>query len=44
MHAITKKQHYQVRKKTAFVFQNYNLFLNKTVLQNVTLGLTSHER
>lgn len=30
-----------VRRKTAFVFQNYNLFLNKTVLQNVTLGLTA---
>ncbi len=30
----------RIRKKTAFVFQNYNLFLNKTVLQNVTLGLT----
>jgi len=30
----------RMRKKTAFVFQNYNLFLNKTVLQNVTLGLT----
>ena len=30
----------RLRKKTAFVFQNYNLFLNKTVLQNVTLGLT----
>ena len=29
-----------IRRKTAFVFQNYNLFLNKTVLQNVTLGLT----
>ncbi len=29
-----------LRRKTAFVFQNYNLFLNKTVLQNVTLGLT----
>ena len=27
--------------KTGFVFQNYNLFANKTVLQNVTLGLTS---
>ncbi len=24
---------------TAFVFQNYNLFLNKTALQNVTEGL-----
>ncbi|NLD83261.1 MAG: amino acid ABC transporter ATP-binding protein, partial [Clostridiales bacterium] len=30
----------RLRKKTAFVFQNYNLFLNKNVLQNVTLGLT----
>ena len=30
-----------IRKKTGFVFQNYNLFANKTVLQNVTLGLTS---
>ena len=28
-----------VRKKTAFVFQNYNLFRNKTALQNVTEGL-----
>ena len=26
-------------KKTAFVFQNYNLFRNKTALQNVTEGL-----
>ena len=30
----------QLRKKTGFVFQNYNLFTNKTALQNVTLGLT----
>ena len=29
----------KVRKKTAFVFQNYNLFQNKTVLENVTAGL-----
>ena len=29
----------QLRKKTAFVFQNYNLFRNKTALQNVTEGL-----
>ena len=28
-----------LRCKTAFVFQNYNLFLNKTALQNVTEGL-----
>lgn len=30
----------KVRKKTAFVFQNYNLFQNKTALQNVMEGLT----
>jgi len=28
-----------VRKKTAFVFQNYGLFRNKTALGNVALGL-----
>ena len=30
-----------VRQKTAFVFQGYNLFANKTVLENVTLGLVT---
>ena len=39
--AAKKPEIVRVRKKTAFVFQNYNLFLNKTVLRNVTLGLTS---
>lgn len=34
-----KKEIAAIRKKTAFVFQNYNLFLNKTALQNVTEGL-----
>ncbi|MCM1107176.1 MAG: amino acid ABC transporter ATP-binding protein [Blautia sp.] len=29
----------RVRKKTAFVFQNYNLFQNKTAIQNVMEGL-----
>ena len=29
-----------IRMKTGFVFQNYNLFQNKTALQNVTMGLT----
>ena len=38
--AASRQEIARVRKKTAFVFQNYNLFLNKTVLQNVTLGLT----
>lgn len=36
---ISKKTISQIRKKTAFVFQNYNLFHNKTALQNVTEGL-----
>lgn len=29
----------EVRKKSAMVFQNYNLFSNKTVLENITLAL-----
>ena len=29
----------QFRRHTGFVFQNYNLFINKTALENVTLGL-----
>ncbi|MEE3487242.1 MAG: amino acid ABC transporter ATP-binding protein [Bulleidia sp.] len=37
---ITKKEMADIRMHTGFVFQNYNLFANKTVLQNVTLGLT----
>ncbi len=41
MHRARKDEIVALRRKTAFVFQNYNLFLNKTVLQNVTLGLTS---
>lgn len=35
-----KKEIADLRKHTGFVFQNYNLFANKTALQNVTLGLT----
>lgn len=37
---VSKKDVARIRKRTAFVFQNYNLFLNQTVLDNVTLGLT----
>ena len=44
MAAATKSEIVAIRRKTAFVFQNYNLFLNKTVLQNVTLGLTVGSR
>ncbi|MBQ7359434.1 MAG: amino acid ABC transporter ATP-binding protein [Lachnospiraceae bacterium] len=39
MNHISKKDMARLRKKTAFVFQNYNLFQNKTALQNVTEGL-----
>ena len=39
MHHISGKDISRLRKKTAFVFQNYNLFQNKTALQNVTEGL-----
>ena len=41
LHKAGKKDIARLRRKTAFVFQNYNLFQNKTVLQNITLGLTS---
>lgn len=39
LNAMTRKEIAALRKKTAFVFQNYNLFRNKTALQNVTEGL-----
>ncbi|WP_034444180.1 amino acid ABC transporter ATP-binding protein [Butyrivibrio sp. AE2032] len=39
MHHSSRKDISYVRKNTAFVFQNYCLFNNKTVLQNVTEGL-----
>lgn len=35
-----KKSVLELTKKTAFVFQNYNLFSNMTVLENVMAGLT----
>ena len=37
---ISKKDIERIRRKTAFVFQSYTLFRNKTALQNVMLGLT----
>ncbi len=37
----TRSEVADIRKRTGFVFQNYNLFANKTALNNVTLGLTS---
>lgn len=36
----SKKDVLNLTKKTAFVFQNYNLFSNMTVLENVMAGLT----
>ena len=36
---VSKKDAARLRKKTSFVFQNYNLFRNKTALENVTEGL-----
>ncbi|MET3576413.1 amino acid ABC transporter ATP-binding protein [Bhargavaea ullalensis] len=40
----TKKEVHAVRQKTAFVFQNYNLFNNKTALENVMEGLVTGRR
>lgn len=40
----SKKQIHQIRQKVAFVFQNYNLFNNKTALENVTEGLVYGKR
>ncbi len=41
LNRATKAEIAALRRKTAFVFQSFNLFLNKTVLDNVTLGLTA---
>src|SRR5699024_9624995 len=35
----SKKEISQLRKNSAMVFQNYNLFKNKTILENITVGL-----
>ena len=39
MAQMRKKDVARLQAKTAFVFQDYNLFLNKTALENVTEGL-----
>lgn len=36
---LSKKDILEIRKKTAFVFQHYNLFANKTALENILEGL-----
>lgn len=35
----TRQQVYELRKRAAMIFQNFNLFSNMTVLQNITLVL-----
>ena len=39
MHSASKDEILQIRRKTAMVFQSYNLFKNKTALENITEGL-----
>ena len=39
LHRATRAEINALRRRTGFVFQNYNLFANKTALQNVTEGL-----
>ncbi len=40
----TKKEVHEFRQRTAFVFQSYNLFKNKTVLGNVMEGLVTSRK
>ncbi len=44
LHRAAKKEIDGIRRETGFVFQNYNLFRNLNVLENVTLGLTAGRR
>lgn len=39
MPTVTRREIGEIRRKTAFVFQSYNLFYNITALENVTDGL-----
>lgn len=41
---FTRKEAYQLRQQTAMVFQNYNLFKNKTALQNITEALLTAQK
>lgn len=40
----TEKEIKQLRLKTSIVFQNYNIFKNKTVIENVMLPMTSVQK
>ena len=39
MNGASKRDIARIRRRTAFVFQNYDLFRNRTALENVTEGL-----
>lgn len=41
---ITKKEIYDLRRKSSMVFQNYNLFKNKTALENIMEPLTTVQK
>ena len=41
LHNAKKKEVLDIRRKTSMVFQNYNLFANKTALENVMEGLVT---
>lgn len=41
---ITKKEIYELRRKSSMVFQNYNLFRNKTALENIMEPLTTVQK
>ena len=44
MHTAKKKEIARIRQKTAFVFQNYNLFLTKPYSKTSPLGLLPREK
>ncbi|MBE7719184.1 amino acid ABC transporter ATP-binding protein [Lacrimispora indolis] len=44
MKKSSKKETLNIRRKCAFVFQNYGLFLNKTALENVMEGLVAVQK
>ncbi len=42
--SYSRKDVHKLRQQTAMVFQNYNLFKNKTALQNVTEALITAQK
>ena len=41
LHSAKKKEVLEIRRKTSMVFQNYNLFANKTALENIAEALVT---